>query len=166
MIRDHKQCCALHGFIADRRRTQRGGKEKTKADQPPLRSLAATGPSIYPPHRRACVSNNGCQNMYKVGSNKSLFFLFLLYPPTCFIISWKRPTASHISHHSTARLCQFINQAHVFLYFNILLLRYKGEEHVHPKGSCCGELSPLPKHPQYPLLLVPSSAAGSSYLIA
>ena len=165
MIRDQKQCCALHGFIADRRRTQRGGKEKTKADQPPLRSLAATGPSIYPPHRRACVSNNSCQNMYKVGSNKSLSFSSPSISTTCFIISWKRPTASHISHHSTARLCQFINQAHVFLYFNILLLRYKGGARPSQR-ILLGELSPLPKHPQYPLLLVPSSAAGSSYLIA
>jgi hypothetical protein len=99
MIRDHKhkQCCALHGFIADRRRTQRGGKEKTKADQPPLRSLAATDPSIYPPHRRACVSNNGCQNMYKVGSNKSLFFSSPSISTTCFIISWKRPATSAIT---------------------------------------------------------------------
>ena len=137
MIRDQKQCCALHGFIADRRRTQRGGKEKTKADQPPLRSLAATGPSIYPPHRRACVSNNSCQNMYKVGSNKSLSFSSPSISTTCFIISWKRPTASHISHHSTARLCQFINQAHVFcilIFFSCVIK----EEHDHPKGSCWG----------------------------
>ena len=88
MIRDHKhkQCCALHGFIADRRRTQRGGKEKTKADQPPLRSLAPPYIHLIAGLVYQIMAVKICIRWAQISL---FFFLLLLYPPRASLFRGK-----------------------------------------------------------------------------